>query len=221
MYLPVRRFIVVAIVQLAVYSAATAQERPEPGHWSCYTEYGQPTVYTTGVWDGTALMQEVTNAFSQFLLTKYGYQGQVFCGRATMTGSTTAKLMEGDHRRNAQWTANGKRVVETNFTFDPATASLAYACVGFTRVMLAPGQFADSVFVSPVIRIPGSSDGPLSTAWSDYLKLAHPGGPMTYPAGCILLLPDPARHQAEIDNMPSAYNSPHPVIVRVEWNYQP
>jgi hypothetical protein len=214
---------VVAVVALALASApsvlAAQDDRPQPGHWSCYTEYGQATVYTTPVWDATALMAEVNNGFAQFLLTKYGYQGQVFCGRANLEGATTAKLVADDQRRNAQWTGQGKKIVETTFTFDPAKASLAFGCVGFTRAQVG-GKVADSVFLSPVIEIPGSSQAGLSTAWTEHLKATHPG-PMSYPGGCTLLAPDPARHQAQIDDMPKAYNAPNAAIVRLDWTYPP
>ncbi len=32
-----------------------------------------------------------------------------------------------------------------------------------------------------------------------------------------MLVPDPARHQAQIDDMPNAYNSPNKVVVHLDW----
>jgi hypothetical protein len=218
MRLPTQALALAALTLLSAPSTLYAQgENPEAGNWSCYTEYGQATVYTTPVWEATALMAEVNNSFAQFLLTKYGYKGQVFCGRANLEGATKAKLVGDDQRRNAQWTRDGKKVVETTFAFDPAKASIAFGCVGFTR---AQAPFADSAFLSRVIRIPGSSQGPLSLAWTDYLKTTHPST-MTYPGGCIMLAPDPARHQAQIDDMPNAYNAPDKVVVHLDWTYTP
>ena len=95
MRLPTQAFTLAALTFLSARSALVAQDdRPQPGHWSCYTEYGQGTVYTTRVWEASALLGEVNNAFAQFLLTRYGYQGQVFCGRANLGGATVAKLVE-------------------------------------------------------------------------------------------------------------------------------
>lgn len=220
MRLPTQALTLACLSLLSARSTLSAQDdRPMPGHWSCYTEYGQNTVYTTRVWDATALLGEVNNAFAQFLLTKYGYKGQVFCGRANIDGATVARLTDGDQRRNAQWKGQGKTMVETSFTFDPAKASLAFACVGFTRAQ-AGGQVVDSIFLSRVIRIPGSSQAGLTVAWNDHLKATHALSPL-YPGGCSLLAPDPAGHQAQIDNMPTAYNARQPAIVRLDWTYTP
>ncbi len=217
---PGRALVLAFLFLLSIRSPLAAQDdRPQPGHWSCYTEYGQVTIYTTAVWEATALMGEVNNAFAQFLITKYGYKGQVFCGRANLEGATVAKLVADDQRRNAQWTSRGKKVVETTFAFDPAKTSLAFACVGFTRAGAA-GQFADSLFLTRAIRIPASSEMGLNRAWTEYLTAAHSASPM-YPGGCSLLGPDPAAYQAQIDNMPTAYNAQHPAIVHLDWAYTP
>jgi hypothetical protein len=205
---------------LSLSSAVAAQDdRPREGHWSCYSDYNQSTVYTSPVWDATAFMDQVSNGFGQFLFAKYGYKGRVSCSRADLSGSTLAGLTAGNRDRNAQWKAGGKPVVETTFTFDPAKTSLAYACVGFARVR-AGGEFTDSIFLSRVLRIPGTSRAGLELAWNDHINGVHSGSPI-YPGGCTLLSPDPAAHQAQIDAMPSAYNARNPAIVRLDWTYAP
>jgi hypothetical protein len=128
-----------------------------------------------------------------------------------------AKLVGDDQRRNTQWKGQGKTTIETTFTFDPAKASLAFACAGFTRTGTV-GHFADSVFLSRVIPIPGSRQAELSVAWNEHLKVTHAASPLC-PGGCRMLPADPAAHQARIDNMPTAYNSPHPAIVHLDWTY--
>jgi hypothetical protein len=130
-----------------------------------------------------------------------------------------AKLTEDNARARAQWRGEGKTVIETTYTYDPAMASLAFACVGFTRVR-AGTAFADSIFLSPVLRIPGNSQYGLDLAWTEYLQGSHGGSPM-YPGGCTLLPPDPADHQAQIDRMPSVYNAQAPAILHVDWTYAP
>ena len=216
--LSIRHLIVDSVLFLSLTSAGAAQEdHAEAGNWSCYTEYGQGTIYTTPVWEATAFMGEVDNGFAQLLFTEYGYKGQVFCGRADLGGATVSELVTDHKRRNAQWTGQGKNVIETAFTFDPATASLAFACQGFTEFR-AGTQTVDSVFLSPVIRIPGSSQAGLEAAWNAYLQKSHHGSPV-YIGGCTLLAADPGRRQAQIESLPTTFRTTHPAILHVDWTY--
>lgn len=219
MRLPTGPFVLTALSLLSIPSETTAQtDRPIEARWSCFTEYGHSTIYTTQVWDATAFLIEVTNDFGQFLLAEYGYEGRVSCGGALLPTSTTAQLTDDNARTRALWRGEGKTVIETTYTFDPARASLAFACIGFSRVRDGTA-YADSIFLSPVQRIPGNSQHGLTLAWIDYLEESHPGAPIYPGAGCTMLSPDPADHQAHIDRMPSAYNAQTPAILHLNWTY--
>jgi hypothetical protein len=221
MRLPTGPFVLTALSLLSLPPEIRAQtDRPIEARWSCYTEYGQSTIYTTPLWEATALLHEVTNGFAQFLLAEHGYEGRISCGGALLPTSTAARLTEENARSRAQWRAEGKTVIETPYTFDPARASLAFACVGFSRVRDGTA-YADSIFLSPVVRIPGNSQRGLTLAWIAHLEESHPAAPIYPGAGCTMLPPDPAEHQALIDRMPSAYNAQTPAILRVNWTYTP
>lgn len=221
MRLPIVPFVLTALSLLSIPWEIRAQtDRPIEARWSCFTEYGQSTIYTTPVWDATAFLIEVTNDFAQFLLAEYGYKGRVSCGGALLPTSTTAKLTDDNARTRALWRGEGKSVIETTYTFDPAKASLAFACIGFTRVRVGTA-YADSIFLSPVQRIPGNSQYGVTLAWNEYLEESHPESPIYPGAGCTMLSPDPADHQGQIDRMPSAYNAQTPAILHLNWTYTP
>lgn len=221
MRLPTVPFVLTALSLLSIPWEIRAQtDRPIEARWSCFTEYGQSTIYTTPVWDATAFLIEVTNDFAQFLLAEYGYKGRVSCGGALLPTSTTAKLTDDNARTRVLWRGEGKSVIETTYTFDPAKASLAFACIGFTRVRVGTA-YADSIFLSPVQRIPGNSQYGLTLAWNEYLEESHPESPIYPGAGCTMLSPDPADHQGQIDRMPSAYNAQTPAILHLNWTYTP
>ena len=214
-------FVLTALSLLSIPAELRAQyDRPIEARWSCFTEYGQGTIYTTQVWDATAFLTEVINDFAQFLLAEHGYRGRVSCGGALPATSTTAQLTDDDARTRALWRGQGKTVVETTYAFDPAEASLAFACIGLSRVRNGTA-YVDSIFLSPVQRIPGNSQSGLTLAWNAYLAESHPGAPIYPGAGCTMLPPDPAEHQAQIDRMPSAYNAQTPAILHLNWTYTP
>ena len=221
MRLPTAPFVLTTLSLLSIPSEIRAQyDRPIEARWSCFTEYGQSTIYTTQVWDATALLTEVINEFAQFLLAEYGYKGRVSCGGALLATSTTAQLTDDNARTRTSWRGEGKTVIETTYTFDPAEASLAFACIGFSRVRDGTA-YADSIFLSPVQRIPGNSQSGLTMAWNAYLAESHPGAPIYPGAGCTMLPPDASEHQAQIDRMPSAYNAQTPAILHLNWTYTP
>jgi hypothetical protein len=221
MRLPRRPFVLSVLSLLAIPAGTRAQaDRPIEARWSCFTDPGQSSIYTTRVWDATATLIEVTHGFAQFLLAEYGYKGRVSCGGALRSTSTTAQLTDDNAKTRALWRGEGKTVIETTYTFDPAKASLAFACIGFSRVRDGTA-YADSIFLSPVLRIPGNSQQGLSLAWIEYLEESHPESPIYPGAGCTMLPPDPAEHQAQIDHMPSAYNAPTPAILHLDWTYIP
>ena len=221
MRLPTGPFVFTALCLFSIPREILAQaDRPLEARWSCFTEYGQSAIYTTQVWEATALLIEVTNDFGRFLLAEYGYKGRVSCSGALLPTSTTAQLTDDNARTRALWRGEGKTVIETTYAFDPAKASLAFACIGLSRVRDGTAH-ADSIFLSPVQRIPGNSQSDLTLAWNAYLAESHPGAPIYPGAGCTMLPPDRAEHQAQIDRMPSAYNAQSPVILHLSWKYIP
>ena len=196
--------------------AAQGDDRPQEGHWSCFTAYDPgESIYVTPVWDGAALMQEVSNAFSGFLFTKYGYKDRVFCSRAIMSGSTVAKLTGDNESRNKQWAAAGKKIVATGWTFDPASARLPYLCAGYAQVRTA-GVLKEYHFINKVLQIPGSTQDKLSLAWVDYLNKLNPGYYYQSP-GCLLLPAEPTAQKERIDGQIGMYAARKPEIVRTEW----
>jgi hypothetical protein len=220
MHPSIRWFLPAAVWLTGMASSANAQEdHPAAGYWDCYTDFNEPTVYTTPVWEMTAYMDQVTNGFGEFLFSKYGFKGRVFCGRANLAPAILPTLKTGDQRRNAQWKAQGKPVVETTYTFDPARDSLPYACYGMSRHQGSSGP-VDSVFLSSVIRIRGVMRDSLAVAWNDFIIKVHSG--LAYvPAGCILLSPNPEMRKTQLENRPTAYNVRSPAIVTLDWTYPP
>ena len=73
MRLPTGPFVFTALCLFSIPREILAQaDRPLEARWSCFTEYGQSAIYTTQVWEATALLIEVTNDFGRFLLAEYG-----------------------------------------------------------------------------------------------------------------------------------------------------
>jgi hypothetical protein len=110
-----------------VQKLAGQSELPADGHWSCVSGYEDNPVFVTPVWDGRAAMDDVKDAFKQFLSAKYSYKGRVSCGRADIGGSTLAGLRAGKEQEQAQWRKNGKTVVQTGWTFGSANAAASPA----------------------------------------------------------------------------------------------
>lgn len=209
----------------AANSAPPLPTPPEPVRlpfedmrWSCHTALEGAQIYVTPVWNGVAMPEEVYNAFEQELLTRYRYKGRVFCARAIPAASTMEKLRGDDERRDAQWRASGKRVVQTSWTFVPATVRLSYQCGGFARVQQG-AQVSQTLYLSPILSVPGSQLFKLTPAWNAYLDSLHPGL-FFNPAGCVLLPSDPATHQAFSDAQFGAWKPAAGVLRRVDWSFR-
>ena len=212
--------VVVLASGLAIGPGLAAQgDAPQPGHWSCQTVIVNHTIYLSGVFDETALMNEVATGFAQLLVTKYGFKDHVSCGRATMSGSTLAGLQAGQKDQVAQLRKRGETVVETGWIFVPAKASLPYVCAGAVQVRKA-GQTQDYYYMTGVMELPGNSVGDLGTAWHDYLKGLHPGF-LFNPAGCNLLSADPALRQTQVAGMVDQFKAYKYEITPVDWTYRP
>lgn len=202
-------------------SALSAQnDRAYEGHWSCFAFTPDATTYyTTGVWDGKALMGEVSNAFAQELQKKHGYTGRVSCSRATMEGSTLAKNQADLTSRSAQWRAAGKKVIDVAWTFNPATATLPHLCTGFVQFQ-KDGQRTNYFYVNHIILLPGATQAAATRAWDDHLKSLRPGSYFPVPAGCALLPPDPEGQQRQVEGTTQMYLAQKPELVRLQWNYE-
>ncbi len=212
--------VLVLAAGLAIGPELAAQaDSPQPGHWSCQTVIVNNTIYLSGVFDETALMDEVETGFAQLLVTKYGFKDHVSCGRATMSGSTLTGLQAGQKDQVAQLRRRGDTVVETGWIFVPARASLPYVCSGAVAVRKA-GQTLNYYYMTAVLGMPGNIARDLGTAWHDYLKGLHPGF-LFNPAGCNLLSADPALRQTTVDGLVDQFKAYKYEITPVDWTYRP
>ncbi len=214
------RFVLLLASPLAIGQGLAAQsEPPQPGHWSCQSAIVDNTIYSSAVFDAAALMNEVQTGFQQFLAAKYGFKNQVFCGRADMSGSTLAGLEAGVKDRDAQLRNSGKQVVETGWTFTPASARLPYVCSGAVTVRKA-GQTQGLFYVTGVLEMPGSVVSGLKAAWHDYLNGLHPGF-LINPEICNLMSADPATRQTQLNSMVDQWKAGNYEITTVNWTWQP
>lgn len=203
-------------------SVALAQDdRAREGHHHCYafTE-DQKTFYTTGVWDGTYFLHEVSNAFSQELLTRHGYRGRVTCSRAEQAYSTLAKITTDFQDLAAQWRARGANVVALPWTYDPLTAKLPHLCWALAQVQ-QDGRRSLYQYVNQTIQLPGSTQWAASLAFAEHVKTLRPGAYFPVTGGCSLLSADPEEQQRQVDGTLNMYQAQKPEVIRLEWNYTP
>lgn len=212
-----------ATLALSLPSAALAQDtRAREGHHHCYafTE-DQKTYYTTGVWDGTFFLQEVSNAFSQELLARYGYKGRVTCSRAEQDLSTLAKITTDFQDLAAQWRARGANVVDVPWTYDPSTARLLHLCWALAQVQHQDGKRSLYQYVNQTILLPGGTQAAASLAFAEHVKTLRPGAYLPVPGGCSLLPADPEGQQRQVDGTLDMYQTQEPEVIRLEWTYTP
>lgn len=107
--------ILVGVLILFVSCLAFGGESAMHGYLECQSAANQDTIYFSAIYEGT--VGQDGNAFAQFLNTKYGYKGSAGCSVANKAYTTIPKLQEGHKATVAQWRKNGKKVVDTGWTY--------------------------------------------------------------------------------------------------------
>jgi len=186
-------------------------------HWWCHTATTDNPIYVTVVWDGDFAPDEVPNGFGQYVLSKHGYKGQVYCSRATRNLSTMATIQAGHQLQMDTWKKSGLKVVETGWWFDPATVTLAYQCNGVVNTMNGT-QMVYSAYYTKVQRIPPSSVARLFKDWDAWLNAQNPGKYINA-KGCNLLPADPAKAQAMTTAQLDQWKSFNAKITQVDWTW--
>lgn len=211
-----------AVIVLLAPAALLGQDtRAREGHHHCYAfTQDQKSFYATGVWDGTFFLHEVSNAFSQELLARYGYRGRVTCSRAEQELSTLAKITEDFQDLAAQWRARGANVVNVPWTYEPSIAKLAHFCWALAQVQ-QDGRRSLYQYITEIFQLPGSTQAAATLAFAEHVKTLRPGAYFPVPGGCSLLPADPEEQQRQVDGTLRMYQAQKPEVVRLEWKYTP
>lgn len=213
------RILLAALLVSLPARAAAQDDRAYEGHWACSAvSTDQSTYYLTGAWDGTYYTGEVTTAFAQEVLARHGVAARASCSRATMAGSTLAKVHTDWKAQGPAWRANGKKVVDMAWTFDPATAKLPHLCYGYAQV-LKDGKRLGYFYVNQIIRLPGATQAKATRAFDDHLKTLRPGAYFPAAGGCVLLQADPEGQERQLQGTLHMYDTQKPEVIRLEWNY--
>lgn len=115
--------ILVGVLFVFASCLAFGGESSMSGYIECQSAANQDTIYFSAIYEGSS--GPAANAFTQFLNTKYGYKGGANCSVANKAYTTIAKLQEGHKVTVAQWRSNGKKVVDTGWTYNGATTQSA------------------------------------------------------------------------------------------------
>ena len=100
--------------------SVVSRPAPQADHTFCISDACQNTVYATGpvATPPPVSMSSWINGFTQFLKSKYSFSGRVYCNMGT---ATSAQRLVNAHLDGSR--AGGKRVVETNWTYDATQAT--------------------------------------------------------------------------------------------------
>jgi hypothetical protein len=210
-----------ALVAIAPARAGESTGYEQPGYWKCQTIQANPTapLYVSDIFELQADPAEVQNGFQQSLAAKYGVKGQVSCSMAYKGAGILEKLKADDQRWFEQIRSGGGEVVETHWSFQPASARLPYLCMAGAQYQ-KDGARAYSYFYTDAFDMPGSEQPKLTRAWTAYVEALHPD--WFFPAkGCILLPADPASRQAVIDGQAAPWKAQNAEIVHASWKYAP
>ena len=145
------KILTAALVVLMPALAYAGGDTGLTGYWSCQSAANQDTIYFSSTWDGTTNNDD--RAFIQFLNAKYGYKGQATCSLLYKAGNTIATLQREHNAKVAQWRSQGKKVVETGWTNNGASALTTAA---------PEGQVTPAVANKPKTPAPDSDDQPLA-----------------------------------------------------------
>lgn len=97
---------------------ATAQFRPKPTHTWCLSETYLGVIYSTGPFNTDQNWAEWYRGFNNFLTQKYSFKGRFECKVTTLADAQ--RLM---NARSEGARAAGRKIVDTGWKYDPATAA--------------------------------------------------------------------------------------------------
>jgi hypothetical protein len=130
-------------------SLAFAGEAAVSGYLSCQSAANQSTIYYSSTWEGASSNED--RAFMQYLKTKYGYAGQTTCSVEYKATTTIAHMQQSHNAMVAQWRSQGKKIVETGWTYNGAPALTGPA----------PDGPVASAAAKPQARVPDPDDQPI------------------------------------------------------------
>jgi hypothetical protein len=205
-------------------TTAGAGEIPaaQAGLWFCQSIQSSPTttLYASDVFGGTFDGSEVKSAFQNALKTQHGVTVQVSCSMAYDTQGIREKI-EGEHQRwFTQIRNGGGTVVETHWTFAPASERFAYQCFGGAQHMNGTARVSTYLYTDP-LEMAGAQQDKLGLAWEAYLAELHPGWLFAGAEGCTRLPNDPTQRQAVIDSNAERWKALKAEMVRVNWTFAP
>jgi len=136
---------------LVVFLSALAYggEAAVQGYLSCQSAPNTDTIYYSSTWEGATSNED--RAFMQYLKTKYGYAGAASCSVEYKATTTIAHMQQSHNAMVAQWRSQGKKIVETGWTYNGAPALTGPA----------PDGPVASAAAKPHTRVPDPDDQPM------------------------------------------------------------
>lgn len=111
------------LILIAAISARGQGRTTVPGYVQCNTTGGD-TIYFSALFEVDPPpggdTGGYTTAFADYLKSKYNVTDRVGCGYAIKSTADVQHLSDGQSAEEAQWRINGKKVVETNWTWNGA-----------------------------------------------------------------------------------------------------
>jgi hypothetical protein len=138
--------ILVVLVSALAYGGEAAVQ----GYLSCQSAPNTDTIYYSSTWEGATSNED--RAFMQYLKTKYGYTGAASCSVEYKATTTIAHMQQSHNAMVAQWRSQGKKIVETGWTYNGAPALTGPAPSG----PVAPAA------AKPQTRVPDPDDQPVA-----------------------------------------------------------
>jgi hypothetical protein len=108
-----------ALIFLIPVAAFARQGTLSPGYYICESMEGN-TSYFSDIFLGPGDDDAVSKAFTQMLTTKYGYTGRVSCPLAYKTPEGLKRLQDQHKPYAAQRAQQGRKIVETGWTYSGA-----------------------------------------------------------------------------------------------------
>ncbi len=141
--------LVVLVSFLFFGGLAFGGESPVSGYLSCQSLPTTDTIYYSSTWEGASSSED--RAFMQYLKTKYGYTGQASCSVEYKATTTIAHMQQSHNAMVAQWRSQGKKIVETGWTYNGAPA----------LTTAAPDGPVATTANKPQTRVPDADDQPM------------------------------------------------------------
>ena len=108
-----------ALVLLVSVAAFAGQSGLSPGYYICES-WGGSTSYFSDIFLGPGDADSVSKAFAQMLAAKYGYTERVDCPIAYKTPEGLKRLQDQHKPYAAQREKQGRKIVETGWTYNGA-----------------------------------------------------------------------------------------------------